>query len=59
MKNAGNGRPLPLASTYAEIPVGSLAALFGSFGQLEIAERDGSAARTLGAQRGAAVRVDW
>jgi S-adenosylmethionine hydrolase len=53
------GRTLPVAGTYAELAPGALAAIFGSFGQLEIACRDGSAARTLGAQRGTAVRVDW
>jgi S-adenosylmethionine hydrolase len=52
-------RVLSIAGTYAEVAPGALAAIFGSFGQLEIAERNGSAARTLGAQRGTAVRVDW
>jgi S-adenosyl-L-methionine hydrolase (adenosine-forming) len=53
------GRTLALVGTYADVEPGALAALVGSFGQLEIAERDGSAARTLGAQRGTPVRVSW
>lgn len=53
------GRALPVVGTYADVEPGALAALIGSFGQLEIAERDGSAARTLSAQRGMPVRVDW
>lgn len=54
-----SGRTLSLAGTYTDVMPGSLAAVFGSFGQLEISERDGSAFRTLGAQRGTPVRVDW
>jgi len=53
------GRTLAVTSTYADVAPQALTALFGSFGQLELAERDGSAARTLGAQRGTPVRVDW
>jgi S-adenosyl-L-methionine hydrolase (adenosine-forming) len=53
------GHTLPVAGTYSELAPAALAAIFGSFGQLEIACRDGSAARTLAAQRGTAVRVDW
>ena len=52
-------RMLPLLGTYADAEPGTLLAVVGSFGQLEIAERNGSAARTLAAQRGTLVRVDW
>lgn len=53
------GRSVPLVATYADAASGSLLAVFGSFGQLEIAERDGSAALSLAAKRGTPVRVDW
>lgn len=53
------GHELPVVRTYADVAEGALAGLVGSFGQLEIAERNGSAAKTLGAQRGTRVRVDW
>jgi S-adenosylmethionine hydrolase len=44
--------------TYAKCARGDLLALVGSSGYLEIAERDGNAARTLGAHVGDAVRVE-
>jgi S-adenosylmethionine hydrolase len=53
------GRALPLVATYAELSPGTCGAVVGSFGQIELVERDGSAARTLNAQRGTPVRVSW
>jgi S-adenosyl-L-methionine hydrolase (adenosine-forming) len=46
-----------LASTYASVPVGAVTALLNSWGMLEIAVRNGSAAQQLGVQRGRAVVV--
>jgi S-adenosylmethionine hydrolase len=46
-----------VVSTYADAPGGELCALFGSSDHLEIATSGGSAASTLAAGRGAAVRV--
>ena len=43
--------------TYSEAEPGECVALVSSFDTLEIAQRDGSAARTLGLGRGQAVRV--
>ena len=51
------GREVPLAGTYAELPVGRAGALVGSAGRLEIAVREGSAAAVLRAQRGTSVVV--
>ena len=51
------GRTLELAGTYGELPPNGLGAVVGSFGQLEVVVRDGSASRTLGAQRGTPLRV--
>jgi len=48
---------LGLVGTYADIRPGEVAGLIDSFDVLEIAERDGSAARRLGAHSGARVRV--
>lgn len=50
-------RSVPLRRTYSEARPGELLALLNAFGVLEIAERDGSAERTLGAERGAVVRL--
>ena len=44
-----------LARTYADAPAGELVALVGSTGLVEIALRDGSAARALGVGRGTPV----
>lgn len=52
------GRSLPLVGTYAELEPGECGALIGSFDTLEIACRNGSAARTLGVARGAEVRLE-
>ena len=46
-----------LASTYTSVPVGAVTALLNSWGMLEIAVRNGSAAQQLGIQRGNAVVV--
>jgi S-adenosyl-L-methionine hydrolase (adenosine-forming) len=43
--------------TFADVESGGLIAYVGSGGQLEIARRDGSAARRTGAYRGSVVRV--
>lgn len=48
-------REAPLAGTYAEVPAGELVALVSSFDTLEIAVREGSAARLLGVASGARV----
>ncbi len=53
------GRPVgTLRHTYADVVPGSLLALIGSDGLLEVAVRDGSAATVLGAGRDAAVLVE-
>jgi S-adenosylmethionine hydrolase len=52
---AASGRPVPVRATYADVGIGSSVALVGSSGLLEIAIREGSAAESLGLQRGAVV----
>ncbi|MGQ0764355.1 MAG: SAM hydrolase/SAM-dependent halogenase family protein [Gemmatimonadota bacterium] len=52
---AAGGRPVPVRTTYADVPSGAPVALTGSSGLLEIAVRDGSARQTLGIERGATV----
>ncbi len=49
------GEWLPLVSTYGDLPRGQAGALIGSRNRLEVAVREGSAARLLGARRGTAV----
>jgi len=49
------GRVLPVARTYADTPPGTLTAICGSNGLIEVAVRDGSAARELGLARGTGV----
>ena len=49
------GREVPCAGTYAEVGAGEPLALVDSYGHLEIAVRDGDAARELGVERGAPV----
>lgn len=49
------GRAIPLRRTYGDVPPGELVAIIGSSGLLEVAVRDGSAARALGLGRGAPV----
>lgn len=51
------GRRLRVVRTYGEAAHGECVALRGSFGTLEIAVRDGSAARELGVGRGEAVAL--
>jgi S-adenosyl-L-methionine hydrolase (adenosine-forming) len=53
-----NSHPIPhLANTYSDLPPGTLLALGGSHGYLEIACRQGSAAQVLDALPGARVKV--
>jgi len=51
------GNRLRLRATYAQAAPGATLALYGSTGYLEIAVREGSAARFLHLERGAPVRV--
>lgn len=51
------GRAARVVRTYGEAHPGELVALLGSSGRLEVSVREGSAARTLGVGRGAAVVV--
>ncbi len=51
------GRALRLVRTYGDLGPGALGALIGSGGRLEVSARGASAARTLGARRGAPVVV--
>ena len=51
------GIVLPLVRTYADVAVGEPCALMGSSGRLEIAVHRDSAARLLGAPKGAPVRL--
>ena len=46
------GRSIPLAGTYSDVGEGELVAVIGSSGLVEIAVRDGSAAKMLSASRG-------
>lgn len=50
-------RALPLVETYGDLRRGRAGALVGSSGRLELAVREGSAARLLGVGRGARVLV--
>ncbi len=52
-----SGCTLPLRRTYADVDEGQPLALVGSSGLVEIAVRNGSAARVLGAARGQEVRL--
>jgi S-adenosylmethionine hydrolase len=47
-----------VSRTYGDLPAGSLVALYGSGGLLEIAEVNGDAARRLNVARGAVVDVE-
>jgi S-adenosylmethionine hydrolase len=47
----------PLRTTFADVPTGGLLAFLGSGGEVEIAVRDGSAARRLGLGVGGRVRA--
>jgi S-adenosylmethionine hydrolase len=50
-----NGQVVVIARIYADVTPGSIVAVTGSNGLVEIAERDGSAARRLGLERGSPV----
>ena len=52
------GRSLLLARTFSDVPVGEPLAFIGSYGLVEIAVRDGSAAELMGLGRGAAVEIE-
>lgn len=52
-----DGRVLPLRRTYGEVEVGEPIAVVGSTGFIEIAVRDGSAARQLSLKRGSRVAL--
>jgi S-adenosyl-L-methionine hydrolase (adenosine-forming) len=49
------GRLMPIVRAYADAPVGEVIALVGSSGFVEVAQRDGSAARALALARGTPV----
>ena len=51
------GRDLPLRRTYSDVRPGEYLALVNSFGVLEVARAEGSAAHGLGLDRGAPVIV--
>src|SRR5438132_1054377 len=51
------GMVLPLVRTYSDVCEGEACAVAGSTGRLEVSINRGSAARQLGAARGAPVRV--
>ncbi|GIW42495.1 MAG: hypothetical protein KatS3mg076_3072 [Candidatus Binatia bacterium] len=52
-----SGRSIPMKATYSDVRPGAPVALVNSWGHLEIAVRNGNAARELGLGRGAPVRV--
>ena len=52
MVRAGNCNQIPLVTTYSDVPVQQPLAYTGSSGMIEIAVRNGSAARTLGLREG-------
>ena len=52
------GQALPVVRTYADAAVGQCVALLGSFGTLELAARNASAAELLGAGPGDAVVIE-
>ena len=49
------GRTMQIMRTYADAPVGDLIAVIGSSGFVEVAQRDGNAARALEIMRGTPV----
>jgi len=51
------GRSMPILRTYADGPVGDIIALVGSSGFVEIAQRDGNAARALEITRGTRITL--
>jgi S-adenosylmethionine hydrolase len=54
----GRRRPIALGGTYGDAPPGKPLALFGSFGMLEVAIRDGDAAGSFKASVGEPVTVE-
>jgi len=52
-----SGAPMKILNTYGDAPAGAILATFGSFEFLEIAQRNGNAARRLGCGIGAPVRI--
>jgi S-adenosylmethionine hydrolase len=46
------GRTMPIVRTYGDVPIGDLIAVVGSSGFVEVAQRDGNAARELDIVRG-------
>ena len=53
----GRCSAIPVVSTYADVLPGALAALIGSWGHMEVAVRDGSAADRVGAKVGTPIRL--
>jgi S-adenosyl-L-methionine hydrolase (adenosine-forming) len=51
------GRCLPVLGTYSDCAVGEMCGIFGSFGTLELAMREGHAAAALGVASGASVEL--
>jgi S-adenosylmethionine hydrolase len=48
---------MPILRAYADALVGDIVAVVGSSGFVEVAQRDGNAARTLGIARGTPVTL--
>ncbi len=55
--SVGDGRSIPLVSTYSEVPAGAACALAGSTGHIEVSVNGGSAREQLDVARGAPVTV--
>ncbi len=55
----GDRRVVGVRRTYAEVELGQIVALVGSAGHLEVAVREGNAARRLGVEPGDPVAVAW
>jgi len=49
---------VPVLDTYSDAETGGILAVFGSFGTLELSQREGHAARALGICQGAAVALE-
>src|SRR5688572_28945558 len=52
-----SGRVVPIVRTYADAPTGDIIGVIGSSGFVEVAQRDGSAARALDITRGTPVTL--
>jgi S-adenosylmethionine hydrolase len=57
--SCGRQKDIRLADSYAAVSAGQPVAVFGSWGNLEVAVRDGSAAQHLGADVGWPVSIEW